>query len=122
MKNEHLPNIKHIEIHNMCHIDKEISMGYDTMGDALNSTSRKLLMDEVDLEGEPLFQVIARTMKDDTDRALFMEPNQDTCKRILDNIETWIEHKFEHSDEPKAYCKNDNVKIFATTTDQQKNQ
>jgi hypothetical protein len=97
----------------MYQIDKDISMGYDTMGEALNSALRQLLTDEVDVEGEPLFQTIGCTMTNDTDRALFMEPTQDICKHILDDIETWMEHKFEHSDEPKTYRKNDNVKVFA---------
>jgi hypothetical protein len=61
-------------------------------------------------------------MKDDTDQALFTEPNQDLFKHILDDIETWMEHKFEHLDDPKALRKNDNVKIFATTTDHRRNQ
>jgi hypothetical protein len=50
-----LYKIKHIEIHTICHIDKEISMDYDTTGEVLNTKSRQLLMDEVDVEGEPLF-------------------------------------------------------------------
>jgi hypothetical protein len=79
-------------------------------------------MDEVDVEGEPIFQTIVRTMKGDTNRALFTETNQDLCKHVLDDIETWMKHKFEHSNDPKALRKNDNVKICATTTDQQKSQ
>jgi hypothetical protein len=97
-------------------------MGCNTTGEVLNLTIRQLLMDEVDVEGEPILQPIEHTTKDDTDHALFTEPNQNICKHILDDIETWIKHKFEHSDDPKAYRENDNVKIFATTTDQKKNQ
>jgi hypothetical protein len=106
----------------MCHIDKEIYMGYNTMGEVLNTTIGQLLVDEVYVEREPLFQAIERTMKEDMDRDLFTELNQDICKYILYEIETWMEHKVEHYDEPKAYRKNDNVKIFTTTTDHLNNQ
>jgi hypothetical protein len=122
MQNEYLYKIKHNEIHNICHIDAEISMGCDTTGEVLNTTIRQLLMDEVDLELEQLFQAIECTTKEDTDRALSTEPNQDICKYILDNIEIWMEHKVEQSDQPKAYRKNDNVKIFTTALNQQNNQ
>jgi hypothetical protein len=61
-------------------------------------------------------------MKDDTGRTLFTEHNQDICKHILDEIETWMEHKLEHSDDPEAYRENDNSKIFATPADQRNNQ
>jgi hypothetical protein len=117
MQNEYLQKIKHIEIHNMRNINEEIVMGYDTTDEVLNSTIRQILMDEVDVEGDPNFQAIECTMTKDMDRTIFTEPNQDLCKHILDDIETWMEHKFEHSDDPKAYHENDNVKIFATTTD-----
>jgi hypothetical protein len=30
MQNEHLYKIRHIKIHDMCNIDKEVSMGYNT--------------------------------------------------------------------------------------------
>jgi hypothetical protein len=30
MQNEYLNHIKHVEMHNICHIDKDISLGYDT--------------------------------------------------------------------------------------------
>jgi hypothetical protein len=79
-------------------------------------------MDKVDVEGEPIFQAIKRTLQHDTDCGLLTEPNQNLCKYTLDDIETWMEHKFEHLDDPEAYHTNDNVKIFATTTDQRKNQ
>jgi hypothetical protein len=51
MQNKYLHTIKHIEIHNMCNIDKKNAMGYDTTGEVLNSTIRQILMDEVDVEG-----------------------------------------------------------------------
>jgi hypothetical protein len=46
-------------------------MEYDTKGELLNSLIRKLLMDEVDVEGEPIFQSVELTMKDETSRVLF---------------------------------------------------
>jgi hypothetical protein len=43
-------------------------------------------MDEVDVEGDPIFYAIERTMKNDTNRALFLKSNQDLCMAILDDI------------------------------------
>jgi hypothetical protein len=57
-------------------------------------------MNEVDVEGDPIFHSIERTMKDDTNRALFLEPNNDLCMEILEDIEGWLAQKFEHSDDP----------------------
>jgi hypothetical protein len=94
MQNEYLHKIFHIEIHHLCDIDKEISMGYDTTCKLLNSSIRQLLMDEVDVKGELIFQSVAQTMKDDTNCVLFTEPNQDLCKFILDEIDTWMTNKF----------------------------
>jgi hypothetical protein len=51
-----------------------------------------------------------------------VEPNHNICKYILDDTETWMEHKFKHSDDTKAYRKNDKLKIFVKTTNQRKNQ
>jgi hypothetical protein len=61
-------------------------------------------------------------MKEDTDRVLFTEPNQDLCQLILEDIDTWMANTFEHSDDPTAYQKDHNVNIFSTTTDQHKSQ
>jgi hypothetical protein len=58
MQNEYLHKIRHIKVHNICNIDKEISMGYDTTGKLLNSSIRQLLMDEVEVEGEPIFHSV----------------------------------------------------------------
>jgi hypothetical protein len=103
IQNEYLHKIGHIEIHNICNIDKEVSMGHGTPGELINSTIRQILMDEVDVEGEPIFKSVERTMKDDMDRVLFTEPDQDLCKHILKDIETCMAKKFEHSDDPTAY-------------------
>jgi hypothetical protein len=97
-------------------------MGYDTTGELLNSSIRQLLMDEVDVEGEPISQSVERTMKDDTNRVLFTEPKQDLCRFILDDINTWMANKFEHSDDPTAYREDHHTTIFSTTTDQRKSQ
>jgi predicted ABC-type exoprotein transport system permease subunit len=77
-------------------------------------------MDEVDVEGEPIFQSVERTMKDDTDRVLFIQPNQDLCQFILEDIDTWMATKFEHYDDSTECRQDHNVKIFSTTTDQRK--
>jgi hypothetical protein len=114
--------IRHIEVHHLCNIDKEIPMGYDTTDELLKSSIRQLIMDEVDVEGEPIFHSVERTMKDDTNRVLFTEPNQDLCSFILNDIETWMAYKFEHSDYPTAYRQDHHIKIFVTTTYQRKNQ
>jgi hypothetical protein len=37
IQNEYLHKIRHIEVHNLCNIDKEISLGYDTTVELLNS-------------------------------------------------------------------------------------
>jgi hypothetical protein len=95
-------------------------MGHDTTGEALTTTIRQLLMDKFDVEGEPLFQAIEHTMKEDTDQALFTESNQEICEHILDDIEIWMKQKFEHADDPKAYRECDNMKMFATTPDTSK--
>jgi hypothetical protein len=79
-------------------------------------------MDEVDVEGEPIFHSIERTMKYNTSRVLFTEPNQDLCSFILNDIETWMANKFEHSEYPTAYHQYHHIKIFTTTTDQRKSQ
>jgi hypothetical protein len=91
MQNEDLRRTKHVEMHNLSHIDKDISLGYDTTGEIINSTIRQMLMDEVDVEGEPIFHVIERTMKNKTDRAPFLEPNNNLCMTILDDLEIWID-------------------------------
>jgi hypothetical protein len=78
-------------------------------------------MDEVAVEGEPIFQSVKRTMKDDTDHVLFTGPNLELCKHILEDIKMWTANKFEHSDDPTAYHEN-YKKIFSTTTEQHKNQ
>jgi hypothetical protein len=44
-------------------------------------------------------------MKDDTDRFLFTEPNQELRQHILEDIDTWMANRFKHSDEPTAYDK-----------------
>jgi hypothetical protein len=79
-------------------------------------------MDEVDVEGEPIFKSVERTMKDDTNRVLFTEPNQDICRFILNDIETWMANKFEHFDDPTAYRQDHHINLFSTTTDQRKSQ
>jgi hypothetical protein len=73
-------------MHNLIHIDKDISLGYDTTGEIITSTICQMLMDKVDVEGEPIFHAIERTTKNDTNRALFLEPNNDHCMTILDDL------------------------------------
>jgi hypothetical protein len=97
-------------------------MGYDTTGELLNSSIRQLLMDEVDVEGEPIFHSVELMMKDDTNRVLFTEPNQDLCSSILNDIERWMANKCEHSDDPTAYRQDHHIKIMSTTMDQRKSQ
>jgi hypothetical protein len=77
MQNEYLHHIKYFGMYHLCHIDKKISLGYDTTKELVSSMIRQMLMDEVDVEGEPIFHAIERTMKDDTNRAIFLEPNND---------------------------------------------
>jgi hypothetical protein len=77
-------------MHNLCHIDKDISLGYDTTGEIITSTIHQMLMDEVDVEVETIFHTIERTMKNYTNRALFLEPNNDLCMAILDDIKSWV--------------------------------
>jgi hypothetical protein len=122
MKNEHLSNIKNVEMHHLCHIDKEISFGYDTTGEPISSTIWQMLMDEVGVEGDTIFHSIRSTMKADTNRALFLKPNNDLCMAILEGIEGWLAQKFEHSDDPTAYRDNDRVKVIMSTTEQRKSQ
>jgi hypothetical protein len=90
MQNEHLHHTKHVEMHNLSHIDKNISLGYDTTGESITSIIRKMLMDEVDVEGDPIFDAIERTMNNDTNWALFLEPNNDLCMTILDDLKSWM--------------------------------
>jgi hypothetical protein len=61
-------------------------------------------------------------MKNDTNRALFLEANNDLCMTILDDIEIWMAQKIEHYGDPKAYSENEHVKVFATTIEQRKSQ
>jgi hypothetical protein len=121
-QNEHLRHTKHVEMHNLSHIEKDISLGYDTTGEIIMSTIRQMLMDDVDVEGEPIFHSIERTMKNNTNRALFLEPNNDLFMTILDHLESWMSKKFEYSDDPKASRENEHVKVFATTIEQRKSQ
>jgi hypothetical protein len=58
MQNEYMCHIKHAEMHNLCHIDKDISLGYDTTGEKKSRTIHQMLMDEVDVEGDPIFHSI----------------------------------------------------------------
>jgi hypothetical protein len=76
----------------------------------------QMLMDEAGVEGDPIFHSIERTMKEDTNKAIFLEPNNDLCMAILEDIEGWLARKFEHSDNPKAYRYNEHVKVIITTT------
>jgi hypothetical protein len=78
------------EVHYLCHIDKEISLGYDTTGESISSTIRQMLMDEVDVDGDPICHSIERTMKEDMNRAIFLEPNNDVCMDILEDMEGWL--------------------------------
>jgi hypothetical protein len=103
MQNEHIRHTKHVETHHLCHIDKEISRGCDTAGELISSTVRQMIMDEVDVEGDPILHSIKRTMKEDTNREIFLEPNNDLCMAILEDIEGWLAQKFEHSDDPTTY-------------------
>jgi hypothetical protein len=105
---------KHVEMHNLCHIDKDITLGYDKIS--------QTLMDEDDVEGEPVFHAIERTMKNDTNRALFLDSNNYLCMKILNDIEDWMAHKLEHSNDPKNYRENEHVKAFSTTIEQRKSQ
>jgi hypothetical protein len=122
MQKEKLPHTKHVEIHNLCHIDKDILLGYDTTGELISSTIHQLMMDEVYIEGDPMIHAIERTMKNDTNRALFLESNTDLCMAILDEIEGCMAQNIEHSDDPTAYCENERVKVFITTIEQRKRQ
>jgi hypothetical protein len=78
-------------MHKLSHIDKDISLGYDTTGKIITSTICQMLMDEVDVEGKPIFHVIERKIH--TNRALFLEPNNDLCMMILDDSESWMAQK-----------------------------
>jgi hypothetical protein len=51
-----------------------------------------------------------------------LEPNNDLCMTIIDNLERWMSKKKEHSDDPKPYHENEHVKVFATTIEQRKGQ
>jgi hypothetical protein len=77
-----------------------------------------MLMDEVDVEGDPVFHSIKITMKEDTNRAIFLEHNTDLCMTILENIEGWLAQKFEHSDDPTVHRDNEHVKVIIPTTEQ----
>jgi hypothetical protein len=97
----------------------EISLGYDTTWELILSTIHQMLMDEVDVEGEgePICHAIERKMKDDTNRAIFLEPNN-----ILEDIESWLAQNFEHADDTQTYRENEHVKVITTTTEQRKSQ
>jgi hypothetical protein len=81
-----------------------------------------MLIDEVDVEGDPIFQSIERAMKADTNRALFLEPNNGLCMAILEDIEGWLAQKFEHSEDPTAYRNNEHINVIMPTTEQRKSQ
>jgi Fe-S-cluster formation regulator IscX/YfhJ len=63
MQNEDPHHIKHAEMHNLCHIDNDISLDCDTTGERISSMICQILMDEVDVKGEPIFHSIERTIK-----------------------------------------------------------
>jgi hypothetical protein len=48
---------------NLTHIEKDISLVYDTTGESIMSTIHHMLMDEVDVEDKPILHAIERTMK-----------------------------------------------------------
>jgi hypothetical protein len=79
-------------------------------------------MDEVDVEGGGVFHSIERIMKADMNRALFLEPNNDLCMTILEDIEGWLAQNFEHSDDPTVYRENEHVKVFMSITEHRKSQ
>jgi hypothetical protein len=122
MQNKHLHNTKNVGMHHLCHIDKEISLGYDTIGEPISSTIRQILMDEVDVEWDPIFHSIEKTMRADTNIALLLETNNDLCMAILEDIEGWLAQKFKHSDDPTAYRDNEHVKVIVSKTEQRKSQ
>jgi hypothetical protein len=109
-------------MHHVCHIDKEISLGYDTTGELISSTIRQMIMDEFDVEGDTIFHSIEIKIKEDTNIAIFLEPNNDLCMAILEDIEGWLAQKFEHSDDPTAYRDNEYVKVIMTAIEQRKSQ
>jgi hypothetical protein len=94
MQNKYLHHTKHVELHHLCHIGKDISLGYDTTGELISSTIRQMIMDEFDVEGEPIFYAIESTMKDDTNRAIFLEPKIKLFMAILEDIEGWLAQKW----------------------------
>jgi hypothetical protein len=51
MQNEYLRHTQCVEMYHLCHIDKEISFGYDITGELISSTIRQMLMDEVGVKG-----------------------------------------------------------------------
>jgi hypothetical protein len=90
MQNEHLRYTKNVEMHHLYHIDKNISLGYDTTGEPISRTISQMMMDEVDVEGDTIFHSIERTLNEDTNRAIFLEPNNDLCIAILEDIQGWL--------------------------------
>jgi hypothetical protein len=50
MQNIYLGHIKHVEMHNLCHIDKDISLGYDTTWELISSIIHQMLMDATTIE------------------------------------------------------------------------
>jgi hypothetical protein len=90
MQNKYLRHTKNVELHHLCHIQNEIYLIYDTSAELISSTIRQMIMDKIDVEGELIFHAIERTMKDDTNRAIFLDPNDDLCMAILENIAGWL--------------------------------
>jgi hypothetical protein len=62
-------------------------------------------------------KAIERIMKDGTNRAIFLEPNNDLCSVLLEHIEGWLAQKLERYDDPNAYHENEHVKVSKATTE-----
>jgi hypothetical protein len=68
----------------MRHINKEISIGHDTTGEALTTTIRKLLMEEVDVEGN----YFVRLLKEPQRRISIGRPLRNQTKKFANTFLT----------------------------------
>ena len=85
-------------------------------------TTRELLLEETDIDGQRIFHSIERTMKSDTIRALFSKQNDILCNSILSELDNWLQSKFQDTHDNTSFLQSSNVHIFTSTADQRKNQ
>jgi hypothetical protein len=123
IQNEFIHNIKHVKIRGLSDINLECQIGNENDdGEYYSNSSRELLLDEVDEQGQQLFHAIERTMKPDNTHALLSKQNEDQCKVILSNIDNWSCSKYIDANNNVSFSQSPEVRVFTSIIEQRRTQ